>query len=82
MKRIPTETTGFDGVWFLSDREMFTLSVYVYVAAKHFKKKKSKAMYQEAKQISEEIDSILKDTDFYKALTEALDNIELQYNKN
>ena len=79
MKRIATDTTGFDGVWFLSDREMFTLSVYVYVAVKHFKKKKSKALYQEAKQSSEEIDSILKDTDFYKSLTEALDNIELQY---
>ena len=79
MKRIATDTTGFDGVWFLSYREMFTLSVYVYVAVKHFKKKKSKALYQEAKQISEEIDSILKDTDFYKSLTEALDNIELQY---
>lgn len=82
MKRIPTDTTGFDGVWFLNDREMFTLSVYVYVAVKHFKKKKAKALYQEAKRISEEIDSILKDTDFYKSLTEALDNIELEYTKS
>ena len=82
MKRIPTDTTGFDGVWFLNDREMFTLSIYAYEAGKQFKKKKAKALYREAQEISDEIDGILKDTAFYKSLTEALDNIELQYTKN
>lgn len=77
MKREEINREGISGLWILTDSEMFRLSMYATEAEKRYKKQGAKALSAEAKGMAKEIDSILKDTDFYKSLTAALDNVKI-----
>lgn len=69
MTRIPTAGSG---VWMLTDSEMFRLSLYAEEAAKRFRKKGGTELAQEAKEMAAEIDSLLMDTEYYKAMEKAI----------